>query len=175
MLRFNTKRPHPFLKATSILIMGVSLVACGGSGSAGGNVEAFSIDGDKTRVTDNQGAITAARPLYDHQLVCETQLNALSVLSDRTESSETAYISWTAPTQRENGDNIYLYELSGYQLEISHAGNTASKLSRFIAEDGTGKVGCNLPITPGADYTVSIASLDTNGLQSDFYSVSFGQ
>jgi hypothetical protein len=51
----------------------------------------------------------------------------------QVEAAPSLSLSWSVPSQRENGDVLWLYEIQGYEIEY---GNSADKLDRHIKVNG---------------------------------------
>lgn len=77
-----------------------------------------------------------------------------------------AKLSWKAPLARENGDPIYVGEITGYRIRIEKQGTSTiqvksvsgSTTSTTVSLSGTGT------------YYFSIAAVDTTGVYSDYSS-----
>lgn len=108
-----------------------------------------------------------------HQLQCENDRNALAHVI-QSETHTVAEISWSAPTLRESGALLDLYEIDGYLLRFKRADQPWT-LTRYIKEEGSGEVGCSVTISPNVDYLIAIASRDIDGLQSDFFELPIRQ
>lgn len=88
-------------------------------------------------------------------------------LTASASAQTTGTLSWTPPTERENGDPMPPEEIGGYEL-------------RVVAPDGsTDTIVINDPAATGydlsglqhGDYTFMIAVYDTNGLYSEFVEI----
>lgn len=79
-----------------------------------------------------------------------------------------ATVSWSPPTQRENGTALALSEISGYSIRYRLVtDNTYS----YITVQPSSTTQYQLPLTSGAKYAVQIAAYDTGGLYSNFIDI----
>ncbi|MFL0796096.1 MAG: hypothetical protein K6L73_01240 [Cellvibrionaceae bacterium] len=74
-------------------------------------------------------------------------------------------LTWTPPSTRENGDPLSPGEIAGYYLH-SINNRTNDEQIIYVEEDGTSSV--TLKDFSSGSYEVSIATIDTDGLRSDF-------
>lgn len=77
-------------------------------------------------------------------------------------------LEWDAPQSRENGEYLELYEVGGYELRYRKAGD--SEYEVIPVEDGATESHEFDDLS--GQYEFSIAAYDTNGLYSEFVSLS---
>ena len=76
-----------------------------------------------------------------------------------------ATISWEIPTQRENGQDLLLSEIGGY--EILYRPTLSAVYESIVVEDQT-QTQIVLNNLPSGEYEFVIAAFDSDGLYSDF-------
>lgn len=86
--------------------------------------------------------------------------------------AESVVLSWSPPTERNNGEPITVAELGGYELRYTLAG--ASEQLTVVVPDGTA-TSYRIDELPGGSHAFQIAVYDTNGLYSDFVSIGYQQ
>lgn len=89
-------------------------------------------------------------------------------------NNKTAFLSWSAPMQRENGQSLYLYEIASYQLEITADDNSFHVIEN-ITEDGSGSQTYSFEVKPRTTYTLAITTRDIDGLYSDTFTATIDQ
>ena len=83
-----------------------------------------------------------------------------------------ATIQWQAPDQRENGDNLFLYEIAGYEVQYRAPDTTAYTVLRVPEDDGAIDQQIEIELDRTVGLEILVASYDNNGLYSDYQSVS---
>lgn len=82
-------------------------------------------------------------------------------------TDEPERLEWNRPTQREDGSNLPVEEIGGYELQMT---DPAGATETVIIDDGSA-VGYELGTLAPGDYEFWIAVYDTNGLYSNFVSL----
>ena len=74
-------------------------------------------------------------------------------------------LTWDIPVERENNEQLFLYEIGGYEIEYRKVGETSYKSIKI--EDGYINTYSVTELEAG-DYEIRIAAYDVNGLYSKF-------
>lgn len=74
-------------------------------------------------------------------------------------------LEWRMPDHRENGDYLEDHEIGGYELRFRAAGER--EYQRLTINDGL-VTSYSLPLQDLSDYTIEIATFDTDGLYSRY-------
>jgi hypothetical protein len=83
-------------------------------------------------------------------------------------ATQQATIQWSHPTQRANGDFLELSEIGGYEIRVRPTSNSSYIYYNISGNQTTNYVLTNYVST----MTVEIAVFDSNGLYSEFVTVS---
>ncbi len=89
---------------------------------------------------------------------------AVSALTQPEPAGVTLY--WNSPLKRENGSDLTLAEIGGYEIRYRLAG-TADEFESLIIDDGAADQHLFEGLAEG-EYEFQIAVFDTNGMYSDF-------
>ena len=73
--------------------------------------------------------------------------------------------TWEIPVERENNEQLFVYEIGGYEIEYRKVGESTYQTVKV--EDGTINTYELTDLSEG-DYEVRIAAYDVNGLYSKF-------
>lgn len=76
----------------------------------------------------------------------------------------TAKLSWKAPLARENGDPIYVGEITGYRIRIEKQGTSTIQVKSV----GGTTTSTSIQLSGTGTYYFSIAAVDTTGVYSDY-------
>lgn len=109
----------------------------------------------KVRAFDAAGNFSTS----DEELVTSTKAKP---------SSTTMTISWNHPTARENGDEMTINEIGGYEIRYKQPTDTRFT---YIQVPGNTKNEYVVPRTTLENSVIEIAVYDTNGLYSQFVEV----
>jgi hypothetical protein len=148
------------------------------------------LSNDASTESTGDGTVVARRSTDDSQTFADgsdagalnlddfaTQTNDTSIgdthsVSDSESTSinttYTANIQWHAPSQRENGNTLNLYEIAGYEVQYREVGAPSFTVVR-VPEDGTGTQSVSIEVSADSNYELLIASYDIDGLFSDYY------
>ncbi len=77
-----------------------------------------------------------------------------------------AKLSWKAPLARENGDPIYVGEITGYRIRIEKQGTSTVQVKSVSGSTTT----TTIALSGTGTYYFSIAAVDTTGVYSDYSS-----
>lgn len=77
-----------------------------------------------------------------------------------------AKLSWNAPLARENGDPIYVGEITGYRIRIEKQGTSTIQVKSVSGSTTT----TTIALSGTGTYYFSIAAVDTTGVYSDYSS-----
>lgn len=73
-------------------------------------------------------------------------------------------LSWTPPTQRESGETIELYELSGYKITYRRLDGSNTQTVQISGGNTTEYL---VPNISSGDYEIRVSALDENGLEGE--------
>lgn len=125
------------LHALLITLLANTLVSCGGGDSGKGLMPSGDVTDNTIDLQGNTG---------------NTQ-------------SYTAIVEWDIPTTRENGEELLLSEIGGYELLYQKQGETLEPA--IVITDQT-QYSFELTGLPAGRYEVRVAAFDTDGLYSDY-------
>ncbi len=74
-------------------------------------------------------------------------------------------LTWDIPVERENNEQLFVYEIGGYEIEYRKVGDVS--FQTVTIEDGTTNTYAFTELEAG-DYEIRIAAFDVNGLYSKF-------
>lgn len=77
-------------------------------------------------------------------------------------------LSWSAPTERENGEQLFLYDIGGYVIEYRKQTDTSVNIETMTIEATQFTETIEVPNLEDATYEVRVAAFDVNGLYSVF-------
>lgn len=75
-----------------------------------------------------------------------------------------AKLSWKAPLARENGDPIYVGEITGYRIRVEKQGTSTVQVKSVSGSTTT----TTISLSGAGTYYFSIAAVDTTGVYSDY-------
>lgn len=107
----------------------------------------------------------AYRKVYGLVLATAVLFGCSLELDPKEQTSATLAVQWDAPVERENGEQLFIYEIGGYELSYRLVG--ANEYQSLLIENGS-TIETELPITQVGQYEVRIAAFDSNGLYSKF-------
>lgn len=140
------RRPTSLLKLLSILLLGTVFSGCGSETSDGNLFQ----NGDQSQALE--------------QPQQEQQPDA-NVVDTPVIDSYKAVIEWDIPSTRENGDELLMSEIGGY--EIIYRKTSDQEFVTVVIEDPSVSEYSVTDLSAG-EYEVRIAAFDTDGLYSDY-------
>ncbi|WP_119396499.1 fibronectin type III domain-containing protein [Salinibius halmophilus] len=101
---------------------------------------------------------------------CSPQIETISTSAGTSAGSKTVTLSWSPPTQREDGTRLAESEIYAYELKYRRKGEAEFQPLLITAQDAnTGPVtSYSLTNLPQGDYEFLLATIDRDGLRSDY-------
>ncbi len=135
------KNTNTFFAIVCTAVFSLFITGCGGGGEAGsGDLLPGDSGGSSGSTTSSSGGASSSGGSYS------------------------AYIEWDIPTSRENGEDLDLSEIGGYEILVKTDGQMTATVvltdqtqAEYLVED----------IAAGR-YEVQVATFDSDGLYSDF-------
>jgi hypothetical protein len=129
-------------------------------------------------VEETPTEVVAETPAPAEETTTETEETAEEVVTETPAPEEetpsevvalkSISINWSIPSARENGDDLFPYEIGGYEVLYKKTDDTLYT-SEIINDSQTVSLDIE-GLSPG-DYEIKIASFDTENLLSDYQSV----
>ncbi|MEJ2682010.1 MAG: hypothetical protein P8176_11050 [Gammaproteobacteria bacterium] len=133
------------------------------------------LPGDSTSSNNSNTADTVSPDTASDPSQSNVASNANVVVSvPNTPTAYVATIQWQAPDRRENGNELYLHEIAGYEVQYRSAGASAYTVVRVPEDDGSIEQTLSVKVDMNGNngnLEVLIASYDNNGLYSQYRSV----
>lgn len=102
----------------------------------------------------------------------ESRFLALNKLpTDVLPSTVSLQLSWSLPTQREDGTALDVQDISGYEIYMSRIDSANTVTDQVVVVSGANQTNLTLPDLGAGQYHLAISAIDTGGLKSQLSDV----